>query len=137
MTLEALADQHRVPVRRDECGDPIVRGRNGHLYMDTGRIMVCFTDDGRKVPFKTRLFKNRCLGMLPGIRLTQDGDYEFIGEILEDLVSAALFKVLRVKRFKATKGQPRPAAMQRHLFQPRSTTQDKRLRNAPAEGTWS
>lgn len=102
--LERIAELYRVPVKRDSCGDPVIAGRNGHVYVDAGRIMVCFTDDGRPKPFPTARFKNMRLKMLPGIRLTQEGDYEFIGEIPESLVRTALFKVLRVKRFQATKG---------------------------------
>jgi hypothetical protein len=105
--LERLAEHYRVAVKRDSCGDPIIPGRNGHLYTDAGRIMACFSDDGRRKPFSAR-FKAGRLKMLPAIRLTQDGDYEFIGEIPESLVWTALFRVLGVKRFKATKGQTRP-----------------------------
>jgi len=70
--------------------------------------MVCFTDDGRSKPFSSARPRSYALQLLPGIRLTQDGEYEFGGEIPEPLVRTALFKVLRVKRFKVTKGQPRP-----------------------------
>lgn len=107
--LEKLAEHYRVPVSRDECGDQVIRGTNGHLYTDDGAIMVCFTDDGRKKPFSGRKYKGNRLRLLPGIRLTQDGDYEFTGEIPESLVRTALFKVLRVRRFLASKGQPEPA----------------------------
>jgi hypothetical protein len=110
--LERIAEHYRVAVKRDDCGDPIIRGHNGHLYIDDGAIMVCFTDDGRSKPFSSMAsparFRNARLRLLPGIRLTQNGDYEFVGEIPESLVWTALFKVLRVKRFKRTKGQPRP-----------------------------
>jgi hypothetical protein len=106
--LERIGEHYRVAVKRDGCGDPVIPGRNGHLFVDAGLVCVCFTDDGRKKPFTTKLFKTARLKMLPGMRLTQDGDYEFIGEIPESLVWTALFRALRVKRFKRTKGQPRP-----------------------------
>ena len=105
--IERLAERYRVPVKRDECGDRIIRGRNGHLYVDAGQIMVCFTDDGRQRPFASKQFKAARLKLLPGIRLTQEGDYEFVGEIPEALVWTALFRVLGVKRFRVDHGESR------------------------------
>ena len=68
--------------------------------------------------------------MLPGIRLTQDGDYEFIGEIPESLVRTALFKVLRVKRFKATKGVSRSPEAMAGLLKYRQERRENRLKRA-------
>jgi hypothetical protein len=109
--LERIAGEHRVAVRRDECGDPIIPGKNGHLYTDEGAVYVCFTDDGRKRLFPTKLFKTKRLQVLEGhvIRLKQQGDFEFIAEIRDapEAIAAALFRVLHVRRFMITKGIPR------------------------------
>lgn len=31
-TLVGFAEHHRIPKRRDDCGDPIIRGKFGHVY---------------------------------------------------------------------------------------------------------
>ena len=78
MTIERIGDEHRVPVKRDECGDKIIAGKNGHLYMDERRVCVCYTDDGRKKPL-TKLQKTHALRKLGDhlIRIQQNGDCEF------------------------------------------------------------
>lgn len=108
MTLDAIGEQYRVPVKRDGCGDPIIPGKNGHLYTEgRGVVMVCFTDDGRKKPFPTARFKNARLAKLqPWVkRIKLEGQYEFIAEIEPDGIKTAL-AILQVRRFMATKGVP-------------------------------
>jgi len=69
VTLDAIAEIFRVPLRRDSCGDRIIAGKNGHLYTDAGTVMVCFTDDGRAKPFPGTKFKTYRLQILcPYIR---------------------------------------------------------------------
>ena len=83
MTLDAISEISRVPLRRDSCGDRIIAGRNGHLYTDNGMVMVCFTDDGRAKPFPSKQFKAyRLKALRPHMRrMHQEGDFEFIAEI--------------------------------------------------------
>lgn len=110
--LERIANAHRVAVRRDTCGDPIIPGKNGHLYTDAGAVTVCFTDDGRKRPFPTRNFKTVRLRTLQPyiVKLRQEGDYEFIAQIVDadEAIALALFRILQVRRFMVTKGISRP-----------------------------
>jgi hypothetical protein len=104
--LERIAETHRVATRRDACGDPIIPGKNGHLYTDDGAVMVCFTDDGRK-PFASKLFKTKRLQTLNPhvVRIKCDLDFEFMAEIADTAESIrAALQVLGVKRFKQTKG---------------------------------
>jgi hypothetical protein len=113
--LAAIAKEHRVAIKRDGCGDPVIPGRNGHLYIDAGETWICYTDDGRKRPLTirqktyamSRLRERNCL-----LQVRQEGDFEFLGRIAPEGVGYALFQILGVKRFKATKGvsKPMPAA---------------------------
>ena len=131
MTLDAISEISRVPLRRDSCGDRIIAGRNGHLYTDNGMVMLCFTDDGRAKPFPGTKFKTYRLQILRPyvIRLQQEGDYEFIAGIepTREAITAALFRVLGVIRFRATKGVPRLPEHRAGLFKPRSTGADRSL----------
>ena len=109
--LERIASDHRVRVRQDSCGDPIIPGKNGHLYTDEGAVCVCFTDDGRKRPFSTKIFKTLRMKVLQPflVRLLQDGDYECTAEIRDEAEAIkAAIRVLGVKRRKVTFGVSRP-----------------------------
>lgn len=109
MTIEQISEQYRVPVKRDECGDPIIAGKNGHVYVDEEKPFICFTDDGRKRPLsvrqKTAAIKKLGDGL---VRIKQNAECEFTGELRPDALSIALFRVLGVKRFMVTKGVSRP-----------------------------
>jgi hypothetical protein len=56
MTIQRFAEEHRLKVSRDECGDAIVRGRKGHLYVDNGVICAMWTDNA-PVMLRSRLAK--------------------------------------------------------------------------------
>jgi hypothetical protein len=49
MTIPSLAKTYNLPVSR-LCDELVVKGKNGHLYVDAGCLCVCFSDDGRE-PF--------------------------------------------------------------------------------------
>lgn len=40
MNIQEFAERFRLKVTRDECGDPIIAGRHGHLYEDDGLCMM-------------------------------------------------------------------------------------------------
>jgi hypothetical protein len=40
MTIQQFAERFQIHIRRDECGDLIIPGSRGHLYIDAGA--VCF-----------------------------------------------------------------------------------------------
>jgi hypothetical protein len=44
MTLTRIAEEHRVSVRRDECGDQIIPGKRGHLYVDGAELCAMWRD---------------------------------------------------------------------------------------------
>jgi hypothetical protein len=43
MTIERFAADHRRKVSRDECGDSVIRGKRGHLYVDGGLLCAMWT----------------------------------------------------------------------------------------------
>jgi hypothetical protein len=48
MTIQEFAEVYRLKVARDECNDPIIRGRRGHLYVDAGQVCLMILD-GRPI----------------------------------------------------------------------------------------
>ena len=60
MTIQQISAEQRVRVRRDDCGDPIIQGRNGHLYIDADVPMTYYGDGGRKAPL-TRMKRNNAI----------------------------------------------------------------------------
>ena len=38
MTIETLAEKFRLKIARDECGDKIIQGRRGHIYVNAGQV---------------------------------------------------------------------------------------------------
>jgi hypothetical protein len=114
LLLTRIATEHRVAIKRDDCGDPMIPGRYGHLYTDAGAILACFTGDTRDER-AAKLFKTYRLQMLRRylIKVKQEGDFEFVAEIGHSPEAIAMaFKVLHVRRFKVTKGISRPVPPQ-------------------------
>jgi hypothetical protein len=68
---EALDVSMATSVRHDECGEPRIVGRNGHIYADgDGFLIVC--RPGRNTAHRWMNLKRR----LRFCRVTQDGDDE-------------------------------------------------------------
>ena len=44
MTIQHFAEKHKLKTSRNECGDLIIRGKRGHLYVDAGEICAMWTD---------------------------------------------------------------------------------------------
>jgi hypothetical protein len=44
MTIQRFAEKHNLRISRDECGDVVVRGRLGHIYVDDGVVCAMWTD---------------------------------------------------------------------------------------------
>jgi hypothetical protein len=44
VTIEQFAKEHNLKTSRDECGDVVIRGRLGHLYVDAGLLCAMWTD---------------------------------------------------------------------------------------------
>jgi hypothetical protein len=44
MTIQRFAEEHKLRISRDECGDVIVRGKRGQLYVEGGQLCAMWTD---------------------------------------------------------------------------------------------
>jgi hypothetical protein len=44
MKIEQFAEQQRLKITRDECGDAIIGGRRGHLYFDGPLLCAMWID---------------------------------------------------------------------------------------------
>ena len=44
MTLKRFADEHKLRISQDDCGDDVIRGKHGHLYVDAGAACAIWTD---------------------------------------------------------------------------------------------
>lgn len=126
MTIERIADKHRVPCTRTgptADDERVICGKLGHLWQDGEKLMVCFTDDGMKRPLTVRK-KKAAIAKLGDLlaSITQNAQAEFCGEILQDHTSVeTAIRVLRVKRFKVTKGVSRPMPWNLSTQQTRGT----------------
>lgn len=72
MNIKTFAEQHRLKVTRDECGDPTIRGKLGQIYeYGSGRLAVV-------VMANTARYWNaaRHRLMTAGCKIIQDGDSE-------------------------------------------------------------
>ena len=112
--LAEIAARYNVPVARNSLGESQLRGKFGHVYIDAGRVWVCYTDcddgsDGRrKRPLTARQKAAALKRLRPWARCVQlDCDVEFIVAIDPAGVAATL-DVLRVLRHRSTHGMSRP-----------------------------
>jgi hypothetical protein len=44
MTLQRFAADHRLKVTKDDCGGAVIRGKHGHIYVDTGMVCAMWAD---------------------------------------------------------------------------------------------
>src|SRR5215813_14996870 len=44
MTIQQFAEKYKLKFSRDECGEVIIRGKRGHLYVDCGVLCAMWTD---------------------------------------------------------------------------------------------
>jgi hypothetical protein len=44
MMIQHFAEKYKLKTSRDECGDVIIRGKRGHLYVDGGVLCAMWTD---------------------------------------------------------------------------------------------
>ena len=52
MTIERFAEEHRLKISRDECGEVIIRGKRGQFYGDGVTICAMWTDAPPLKPFR-------------------------------------------------------------------------------------
>ena len=122
--IEQFAEQHRVRVTKDECGDPIIRGRvdesNIYEYCPT-ELGVAFLTSAKKSP-RTLLwnkFQSACLGA--GMTLRQQGDAEgcFSFDPTNETQAKIALKGIRV-RFKKQLSPEHRAALAHTAFKRKS-----------------
>jgi hypothetical protein len=44
MMIQQFAEKYKLKTSRDECGEVIIRGKRGHLYVDSGALCAIWTD---------------------------------------------------------------------------------------------
>jgi hypothetical protein len=122
-TLAKYGEQYRVRVKRDECGDLIVRGRFGHLYEhDTNRLGIVLDAPADNLRSDRTLRARKTRAIAAGFVVHQEGDCESI--LLfdpSDLDQAHLaVRLIQAKRIRKT-SRPTDAQLRaRALFSSRA-----------------
>lgn len=44
MAIQRFAEEHKLRISHDECGEAIIRGKRGHLYFDGATLCAMWTD---------------------------------------------------------------------------------------------
>ena len=44
MTIKRFADKYKLKISRDDCGDAVIRGKHGHIYVDAGMVCAMWAD---------------------------------------------------------------------------------------------
>ena len=97
---ETFAEQHRLKVKRDECGDQIVQGRRGHLYFDSAELCLMVLDGKPSIPSKWKalggkLWMGDIRKNVHGVRVQ---DVKITGIPLENAWAAIRMCQIRQKR---------------------------------------
>jgi hypothetical protein len=61
MNIDAFAEKHRFKTRLDECGDKIIPGKRGHLYIAGGELCLMVTDGRVSTPERWKELSARSL----------------------------------------------------------------------------
>ena len=124
-SIKHFASQHRLRVRRDECGDPIVVGKLGQLYQhDDGLVgLVLMSPNGDDPKLDNTLRARRRKALQEGSVLVQQGDYEssFLFDAENKQHARLAVRLIRCKRKRRAKLSPNfLAARERFKFKPRT-----------------
>ena len=77
MELIAFAKQNRLTVRKDDCGDPVIRGKFGELYEYSDSLLgVMLITPVSKPPKPRHWYRYREAGQVAAMVLQQNGDAE-------------------------------------------------------------
>jgi hypothetical protein len=69
-----FADEHRLKVEKDDCGDAIIPGKYGYVYeYGTRKLGVCMMSESGTA---YRWNRTRAAFIAAGMEITQSGDYE-------------------------------------------------------------
>ena len=75
----AFVERYRLRSRRDECGDPVVLGKFGHVYEhSTGRLGIVLEDSPGGASLARSLLSRRRKALAAGFELKQHGDSEAV-----------------------------------------------------------
>ena len=117
-TLAEFSEQYRIRVKRDDCGDPIIPGKLGHLYEHgAGRIGMVLEAPSNSAALDATLRSRERRAISAGFVLHQEGDFEAI--LLFDPADAKqarlAFRLIHAKKIKKapppTDGQLRARAL--------------------------
>ena len=74
MILTTFAENNRLKVTKDECGDAIIPGKYGHIYeYGSGKLGVCIMSNSGNA---YRWNRSRAAFTAAGMDITQNGDHE-------------------------------------------------------------
>jgi hypothetical protein len=74
MTLTTFAENNRLTVKKDDCGDAIIQGKYGHIYeYGSGKLGVCITSNSGNA---YRWNRTRAAFIAAGMELSQNGHDE-------------------------------------------------------------
>lgn len=78
MTLSEFAEQYRLKIKRDECGDPIIPGRHGHVYENSPTTLGAYLifNSIRKYNFAAKML--RAYGCLQRQDAEMEGTFLFV-----------------------------------------------------------
>jgi hypothetical protein len=98
--IETFAEQHRLKITRDECGDQIIPGRRGHLYFDDAELCLMVLDGKPAISSKWKALGGKLwMGDISkntqGVRVQ---DVKIIGIPLENAKAAIRMCRIRSKR---------------------------------------
>ncbi len=101
ITLAGFPEQYRLRVKRDDCGEPIINGKFGHLYEHAAGLLGLVLEEPRigKCKGRSLLIRGR-MAFTGGFRLHQAGDVEAIflfdlGNPLQEKLAIGLAGVKR------------------------------------------
>ena len=126
MTLDKIAKEHRVRITRDECGDRIIAGKRGQVYVDEGKTCLMLLDAphvqaARLLALGGKVWQGDRSPNSKG-RIVQDARVQ---DIADDKIGVAL-RIVGVKKIREMSEAQRNVAM-------RGLEKAKELRRSPGQ----
>jgi hypothetical protein len=122
-TLKGFAEHYRIRIKRDDCGDQIIRGKLGHVYQHDANQFGIVLEASANIAVLENTFRSRKRrAIAAGFSMNQEGDFESI--LLFDPGDAEQARLaIRLMQAKKIKQAPRPSDAQlraRALFSSRA-----------------
>jgi hypothetical protein len=121
--LAKYGEQYRVRVKRDECGDSIVRGRFGHLYEhDTNQLGIVLDTTPDNLRSDRTLRARRRRAIAAGFVVHQQGDCEAIllFDHLDTKQARLAIRLIQAKKIRRVAGPTDAQLRSRALFSSRA-----------------